>query len=71
MKQISFFPFDREIERTEFYSGLLVFVPDGKDEIITKLPENLKELSFENKYLSVNKCFEGVYKMFHYLQVEG
>ncbi|MBF0647779.1 hypothetical protein IR083_02960 [Dysgonomonas sp. GY75] len=29
MKQISFFPFDREIERTEFYSGLLIFIPEN------------------------------------------
>lgn len=25
------FPFEKEIERTEFYSGLLAFVPEGMD----------------------------------------
>jgi hypothetical protein len=29
MKQISHFTFDREIERTEFYSGLLIFIPEN------------------------------------------
>ncbi len=32
MKQISFFPFDREIERTEFYSGLLIFIPENSSD---------------------------------------
>jgi len=26
------FPFEREIERTEFYSGLLIFLPDNIDK---------------------------------------
>lgn len=41
MKLISFFPFDREIERTEFYSGLLIFIPensfDKTDYIISEV----------------------------------
>lgn len=28
------FPFEKEIEKTEFYSGLLVFLPGGENEKI-------------------------------------
>jgi hypothetical protein len=29
-KIIRIFPYDREVEKTEFYSGLLAFIPEGE-----------------------------------------
>ena len=66
-KIIRWFPFEREIEKTEFYDGVVVFVPEGKEDIIASLHERLKGLCFENEYssLDLNNAFDGVYKMFH------
>lgn len=58
------FPFDKEIERTEFYSGLLIFLPDNIDKdldiqsIMNKdlfHKEPLIQLSPEKRYKIIHK----------------
>ncbi|SBW05884.1 hypothetical protein [uncultured Dysgonomonas sp.] len=63
MKQISFFPFDREIERTEFYSGLLIFIPentsDKTDFIISKVKSAMITAAIYsgNTHIQSDTCF--------------
>ena len=51
---IRFFPFKKEIEKTEFHSGLLVFIPKENGNIEEVLNQ-VNEDSFNNKILENSK----------------
>lgn len=63
MKSISFYPFEREIERTEFYSGLLAFIPenslDKKDHILSDAKSNaiMAEGYLGDTHIQSETCF--------------
>lgn len=58
------FPFDREIEKTEFYSGLLVFL-HHPENIGQGVIDEIKTLSlYIEKDIEINP--EKKYKMFHF-----
>lgn len=42
---IRVFPYDKEVEKTEFYSGLLIFLPDNIP-FTKELQENIKKSDF-------------------------
>lgn len=56
---IRVFPYEREIEKTEFYSGWLAFVPEGEvvnNDILSvsiEFPQNQNELIFQSNVFRV------------------
>ncbi|WP_160111087.1 hypothetical protein [Dysgonomonas sp. Marseille-P4361] len=56
------FPFEKEIERTEFYSGILLFV--GVNIAFTEISlDKIKELTLKQEYVEISSNKK--YKMFH------
>ncbi|MDU1889402.1 MAG: hypothetical protein E6767_01825 [Dysgonomonas sp.] len=62
---IRIFPFSEEIEKTEFYSGLLVFVPQGCNIAWHVFPTDVKqwnELSDANEFHADNTKYDVIYE---------
>jgi len=59
----SIFPFEREIERTEFYSGLLLFLPDDMDKDLDMYSIINKEQFYEESHIQTSP--DKRYKMIH------
>lgn len=57
------FPFEQEIERTEFYSGLLAFLPKHKD-----IQENISDMldKIELTESDFEVCPEGEFYFIHF-----
>lgn len=51
------FPYDREIEKTEFYSGWLAFVPEGKIIKCDFLSEFIEFPQYQNKLIFQSDFF--------------
>ncbi len=57
------FPFSREIEKTEFYSGLLIFHPEG-------IEVNLRDRVKSDLFVNSNKSLEFACKKYNITHIE-